>query len=123
MPNDIQIDDKTFDELVELSQKDPEEFERWRNEALRRCVEETYPDDKDEQQRALAWINGINMRLDRIKDPIARMAKMEGILMHQFYKLNDALQDFRQVVNDEQETMHTSLRSSIKVIEGGKKDE
>lgn len=86
-----------FDYWKELYEKDPEEFNKQRLAMLRQVAEQSGRSE-DEINQMMARINGQDMRLDRIKNPLARLAKLEENFYNQFFQFNEVLKGFRSTI-------------------------
>lgn len=84
------MSDRSFDEWKELFEKDPEEFERVRQQFLEEYIETQYADE-DEKQRARAILWRMEQNYRHIKDPIERFNMVVAEFWKQVHKFNDAL--------------------------------
>jgi division protein CdvB (Snf7/Vps24/ESCRT-III family) len=80
-----------FDEWKSLHQNDPEKFEQLKNAYIAQEIKKLSDGDLEVEKRYKNIHYGINMQLDKIKNPISRLAKMEQLLHASLFKLNDAL--------------------------------
>lgn len=80
-----------FDEWKSLYKSDPEGFEQLKNAYIEQEIVKMCKGDKECEKRCRNIHFSINAHLDRIKNPIARMAKIEQLLYEGLFKLNDAL--------------------------------
>jgi len=81
--------DFNFDTWVNLYRTDPVEFDRQRNLLLEEAAKDC--SDPEKAQQILAHINGINFRLSRIKNPIARYNQTVAIFWKQFEVFQESL--------------------------------
>lgn len=72
-----------FDYWAKLYKKDPERFNRERLDLLRKAAEEKCP---KKSERIMAMVNGWDMKLSRIKNPISRQAELEKLFAQQITK-------------------------------------
>jgi hypothetical protein len=72
-----------FNYWVKLYKENPERFNQERLALLREKARDN--------PRIMALINGWDMRLNRIKNPIARQAKLEALFIEQVQKFQDVL--------------------------------
>ena len=87
----------TFDYWKDLYENDPEEFDKQRKEIIEVYLEYEYPNEPEKIKRGLALINGVDMRVQHLKHPLARLAKVEELFHEQFAKFNETLQAFKDV--------------------------
>lgn len=80
-----------FDEWKDLYKQDPEGFNTLKNAYIKQEIIKLCRGDPEAEKRCFNLLNGQNMQLDRLKNPLSRMAKMEQLLYESLFKLNDAL--------------------------------
>lgn len=80
-----------FDDWAALFEKDPEEFERRRQEFINDYIEEQWADDPERMQRAKAIMWRMEQNYRHIKDPIARFNKVVEEFWVQVKKFQEAL--------------------------------
>ena len=80
-----------FDYWKDLYQSDPVEFDRQRMACLEQMARSIQPDERRVHQ-LMARINGQDMRLNRIKNPISRQVALEKMLYTQLSAFATALQ-------------------------------
>jgi Protein of unknown function (DUF3135) len=85
------MSDFNFDTWVNLYRLDPVEFETQRNLLLEEAIKEYAVIDSEKANQILAHINGINLRLSRIKNPIERYNQMIVIFWKQFEVFQESL--------------------------------
>lgn len=81
--------DFNFDTWVNLFRTDPVEFERLRALVLEEVAKQF--SDPDKANQILAHINGINLRLNRIKNPTERYNQMVAFFWKQFSVFQESL--------------------------------
>ncbi len=87
------MDESEIDELIELSKKDPEEFDR----VTRRMIDNTI---SSMPKRRQAMLKGVQWRIDVEKmkfkgSQLDFASNVFGIMWDQFSKMNDGLQMFK----------------------------
>ncbi len=85
--------EEIFEQLKDLYQEDPGEFESQRDQIIREAIE-SFPEES--RKRAYGLQFTIDAQLSRYKDPIVRMNKMVEIFWEQFAVFQSAVSDPQQ---------------------------
>ncbi len=75
---------EAFEKLSKLFQDDPEEFERYRQMVIEECISKMRPES---QQRARGLQFRIDNEMRKIKNPLARAAKMNTMMIESLMEL------------------------------------
>lgn len=76
---------EAFEKLSKLFQDDPEEFEKYRLMVIEECISKMRPES---QQRARGLQFRIDNEMRKIKNPLARAAKMNSMMIESLMKLD-----------------------------------
>lgn len=76
---------QAFEKLSKLFQDDPEEFERYRQMVIEECISKMRPES---QQRARGLQFRIDNEMRKIKNPLARAAKMNSMMIESLMELD-----------------------------------
>jgi hypothetical protein len=83
-----------FDEWAELYKKDPELFEKKRQEFLKEYIANQWPDDPDKRQRAEAQLWRMEQNYRHVKNDTERFNMVVAEFWKQVQKFQDALNSF-----------------------------
>jgi len=75
---------EAFEKLSKLFQDDPEEFERYRQMVIEECISKMRPES---QQRARGLQFRIDNEMRKIKNPLARAARMNTMMIESLMEL------------------------------------
>jgi len=82
--------DSRLEKMTGLFQKDPEAFERMRQELIHQTIE-SFPEEARKRATGLQFT--IDATLDKCKDSTTRMNTMVELFWKQFYKFQEAVTD------------------------------
>lgn len=76
---------QAFEKLAKLFQEDPEEFEKYRLMVIEECISKMRPESQERARRLQFRIDG---EMRKIKNPLARAAKMNSMMIESLMELD-----------------------------------
>jgi len=99
-------DEKTFDDLIDLLEKSPEDFEEYRKAYINKQIERICGDCPERLERCKKFQWRLEQELRKYKDPLARYNAMIKMFWDQF-------SEFQQAVNLQQITAEAKQNADI----------
>ncbi len=102
-----------FDDLVALADKDPEAFERFRQQTCQQFIE-TIPNKH--QHRLKAVQNRVEMELNHAKTPMAGLLRVSSMMHDSFYRLTTKLVQVNRLAKGEISSISTPPSAPAEIV-------
>ncbi|MEH6649385.1 MAG: DUF3135 domain-containing protein [Motiliproteus sp.] len=103
-----------FETLIELADKDPEAFERFRQQTCQQFIETT---SNHHQHRLRAIQNRVEMALDRAANPMAGIISVSTMMHDSFYQLTCKLQQVNRLTRHKKNLTPLPTSPSATIID------